>query len=74
MRMEFIARVDYGSLVPWVERTADGILALGGPNRASSFDDRRAARRMTLADVNVWSVQAASRHHLFCRRMEVPSC
>ena len=32
MRMQFIARLDYGSLVPWVERTADGIVALGGPN------------------------------------------
>jgi GH15 family glucan-1,4-alpha-glucosidase len=32
MRMQFIARFDYGSLVPWVERTADGILVLGGAN------------------------------------------
>jgi GH15 family glucan-1,4-alpha-glucosidase len=32
MHMQFIARLDYGSLIPWVERTADGILALGGPN------------------------------------------
>jgi GH15 family glucan-1,4-alpha-glucosidase len=32
MRMQFIARFDYGSLVPWVERAPDGILALGGPN------------------------------------------
>ena len=32
MRMEFVARLDYGSLIPWVEQTADGILALGGPN------------------------------------------
>jgi GH15 family glucan-1,4-alpha-glucosidase len=32
MRMQLIARFDYGSLVPWVERTADGILALGGAN------------------------------------------
>jgi GH15 family glucan-1,4-alpha-glucosidase len=32
MRMEFIARFDYGSLVPWVERVADGILAVGGSN------------------------------------------
>jgi GH15 family glucan-1,4-alpha-glucosidase len=32
MHMQFIARLDYGSLIPWVERTPDGILALGGPN------------------------------------------
>ena len=32
MRMEFAPRLDYGSLTPWVEPAADGILALGGPN------------------------------------------
>ena len=32
MRMQFVARLDYGSLIPWVEPTADGIVALGGPN------------------------------------------
>ncbi len=76
MRMEFIARLDYGSPIPWVERTADGILALGGPNahHLSTPVEMRGDHRMTLADFNVWSVQAASRHHPFCRRIEVPSC
>jgi GH15 family glucan-1,4-alpha-glucosidase len=32
MLMECVARFDYGSLTPWVEPTADGILALGGAN------------------------------------------
>ncbi len=32
MRMQFVARLDYGSLIPWVESTGDGIVALGGPN------------------------------------------
>ncbi|MCW3057639.1 MAG: glycosyl hydrolase family 15 [Solirubrobacterales bacterium] len=32
MLMECVARFDYGSLAPWVEPTADGILALGGAN------------------------------------------
>ncbi len=32
MRMQFVARFDYGSLAPWVEPTADGIRALGGAN------------------------------------------
>jgi len=32
MRMECVARFDYGSLAPWVEPTADGVLALGGAN------------------------------------------
>jgi GH15 family glucan-1,4-alpha-glucosidase len=61
LRMEFIARLDYRSLIPWVERLDDGILALGG-------------HRTTLADFNVWSVNAAARHRPFRRRMEGPSC
>ena len=32
MRMQFLARFDYGELAPWVERVPDGIVALGGPN------------------------------------------
>ena len=32
MRMQFVARFDYGSLAPWVEPTVDGIRALGGAN------------------------------------------
>ena len=32
MRMQFVARFDYGELVPWVERVPDGIVARGGPN------------------------------------------
>jgi GH15 family glucan-1,4-alpha-glucosidase len=32
MSMQFVARLDYGSLIPWVEPAADGIVALGGPN------------------------------------------
>jgi GH15 family glucan-1,4-alpha-glucosidase len=74
MRMEFMARLDYGSLILWVERTADGILGLGGPNalHLSTTVEMRGDHRMTLADFNVWSVQAASRDHPSCRRIEVP--
>src|SRR5205823_688202 len=32
MQMEIVVRFDYGSLVPWVRRTEDGIVAVGGPN------------------------------------------
>ena len=32
MHMQFVARFDYGSLIPWVERVADGIVAQGGAN------------------------------------------
>jgi GH15 family glucan-1,4-alpha-glucosidase len=32
MRLELVIRLDYGSLVPWVRRTDDGLLAVGGSN------------------------------------------
>ena len=35
MRMELIIRFDYGSIVPWVERTETGISAIAGPDMVS---------------------------------------
>jgi GH15 family glucan-1,4-alpha-glucosidase len=32
MRMELIIRFDYGSIVPWVRRSGDGLLAIAGPD------------------------------------------
>jgi GH15 family glucan-1,4-alpha-glucosidase len=32
MRMELTIRFDYGSLVPWVNRTDNGLIAIGGPD------------------------------------------
>jgi GH15 family glucan-1,4-alpha-glucosidase len=32
MRMELILRFDYGSVVPWVRRTDEGLVAIAGPN------------------------------------------
>src|SRR5438105_8619001 len=32
MPMELVIRFDYGSLVPWVRRVDDGLVAVGGPN------------------------------------------
>ena len=32
MRMELILRFDYGSIVPWVHRSAEGLHAVGGPD------------------------------------------
>jgi GH15 family glucan-1,4-alpha-glucosidase len=32
MRMELIIRFDYGSIVPWVRRTEDGLRAVAGPD------------------------------------------
>jgi GH15 family glucan-1,4-alpha-glucosidase len=55
MHMQFIARLDYGSLIPWVERTADGILALGGPNalHLSTTVPTRGEDLTTVADFTV---------------------
>lgn len=35
MRMDLTIRFDYGSTVPWVRRTSDGIHAIAGPDRVS---------------------------------------
>jgi GH15 family glucan-1,4-alpha-glucosidase len=32
MRSELVIRFDYGSVVPWVRRTEDGLSAIGGPD------------------------------------------
>jgi GH15 family glucan-1,4-alpha-glucosidase len=32
MRMELVIRFAYGSLIPWVRRTDDGLMAIGGPD------------------------------------------
>jgi GH15 family glucan-1,4-alpha-glucosidase len=32
MRMELVIRCDYGSVIPWVRRTEDGISAVAGPD------------------------------------------
>jgi GH15 family glucan-1,4-alpha-glucosidase len=32
MRMELIMRFDYGSMIPWVRRTEDGLSAVAGPD------------------------------------------
>ncbi len=32
MRMEYIVRFDYGSIVPWLRKTDEGLLAVAGPD------------------------------------------
>ncbi len=32
MRMEYVVRFDYGSIVPWIRRTDEGLLAVAGPD------------------------------------------
>src|SRR6266852_806041 len=55
MRMELIVRFDYGSVVPWVRRTEDGLSALGGPDgvRLRTPVDLRGEDFRTVADVTV---------------------
>jgi GH15 family glucan-1,4-alpha-glucosidase len=60
MRMQFVARFDYGSLVPWVERTADGILALGGAN-ALHLSTTVEMREEDLTTVATFSVREGAR-------------
>jgi GH15 family glucan-1,4-alpha-glucosidase len=60
MRMQFIARFDYGSLIPWVERTADGIVALGGAN-ALHLSTPVAMRGEGLTTVATFSVHEGAR-------------
>ena len=55
MRMELVVRFDYGSLVPWVRRVDDDLLAVGGPNavRLTSTAPLRGAGLKTVADFTV---------------------
>ncbi len=32
MRMEYVVRFDYGSIVPWLRKTGEGLLAVAGPD------------------------------------------
>jgi GH15 family glucan-1,4-alpha-glucosidase len=56
MRMELVIRFDYGSLVPWVRRTGDGLVAIGGANAvrlrtpvALRGEDLRTVARFTVS-------------------------
>jgi GH15 family glucan-1,4-alpha-glucosidase len=55
MRMELTIRFDYGSLVPWVTRTDNGVIAIGGPDalRLSTPVPLRGENFRTLADFPV---------------------
>jgi GH15 family glucan-1,4-alpha-glucosidase len=39
MRLQLVIRFDYGSIVPWVRRTADGIRAVAGPDTLTLRSD-----------------------------------
>jgi GH15 family glucan-1,4-alpha-glucosidase len=55
MRLELTIRLAYGSLVPWVRRTDDGILAVGGPDalRLRTPVELRGEDFKTVADFTV---------------------
>jgi len=39
MRLELLIRFDYGSIVPWIRHTPEGISAIGGPDRLTLRSD-----------------------------------
>jgi GH15 family glucan-1,4-alpha-glucosidase len=55
MRLELVIRFDYGSVVPWVRSTTDGISAIGGPDslRLRSDVPLRGEDLRTVADFTV---------------------
>jgi GH15 family glucan-1,4-alpha-glucosidase len=55
MRMELTIRHDYGSIVPWVQRTEDGIASIAGPDalRLRTAVDLRGENLATVADYTV---------------------
>ena len=52
MRMEFVLRPDYASIVPWVDRVDDGVMAAAGPDgfHLSTPIDLRVDHRKTVGD------------------------
>ncbi len=55
MHMELVIRFDYGSIVPWVRRTDQGIVAIGGPDSLyiDSSVEMRGENLTTVADFDV---------------------
>ncbi|MBC5801204.1 MAG: glycoside hydrolase family 15 protein [Candidatus Eremiobacteraeota bacterium] len=55
MRLEYVVRFDYGSIVPWVRRTENGLLAVAGPDALllGADTDLRAEGMRTLSDFSV---------------------
>jgi GH15 family glucan-1,4-alpha-glucosidase len=62
MRLEFLIRFDYGSIVPWVRRLDGGIRATAGPDtiHLSSDIELRGEGLSTVADFSVSEGQAIS--------------
>jgi len=55
MRMEYVVRFDYGSIVPWVRSTENGLLAVAGPDALllGSDVEPHAEGMRTVADFDV---------------------
>jgi GH15 family glucan-1,4-alpha-glucosidase len=63
MRMELVIRMDYGSVVPWVRRSAHGIHAVAGPDALALTTDLP-IRGQDLTTVADFSVAAGERRSL----------
>jgi GH15 family glucan-1,4-alpha-glucosidase len=64
MRLEFVLRPDYGSIVPWVRRVDGGIRAVAGPDGFLFRSDveLRGEGFTTVADFHVGNGQSAAFH------------
>lgn len=60
VRSELVIRFDYGSIVPWVERSGDGIVAVAGPN-ALHLHTRAETHGENLTTVSKFTVRPGDR-------------
>jgi len=60
MRMEYVVRFDYGSVVPWVRRTEKGLLAIAGPDALLLAGDIE-TQAEDMATIAAFELQAGER-------------
>ncbi len=60
MRMDYVVRFDYGSMVPWVRRTEKGLLAMAGPDALllASDVETHAEDMKTVAEFDITAGEA----------------
>ncbi len=68
MKMELVIRFDYGSVVPWVERTDYGMSAIGGPDMLGLHTDLQLRNEnfQTVAEFSVEEGQQVPFHLTWC--------
>ncbi len=74
MRMHYVIRFDYGSIVPWVRQQAGGLLAVAGPDALllHSAVDTRSEGLTTLADFTVTAGDAFAFDAAYFASYEAP--